>query len=619
MKKLLLSLITAFTIFGLSAQENMVFGPCRDNYSNISIQQANVTYTVAAKISGNVAKALKGNRLTGMEIAFGYLKQAPATFFIRRNLDDSNLYSQEFTVRSERYVELSLDTPFECDGEEFYIGYEFLCNNAYYTPVAVDMSANPFPDWCNLKTKAGDQESDWQNLSANFGNLCLRAVFEGDNLPGAILYPMETVNPPYAIPNQDFSVRMSLLNMGAKDVESFDVSYTNLSGELKTIAVNLDSPITPGSIQDVDVNGFILDNEAKNVNLNLSISKVNNETNLLDLLVTETDFDALLNPLPRKLVIEEYTGIDCGFCPRGYVGMEYMRETYPDDAILIAVHNYGNDPMSCLTYYGWSNSYVAGAPQATANRQTRNNATKDEFIAAYNQIANHPCNAKMELNADYKDDSYNDAVMKVTTTFNEDIDNSLNKYGLAFVVTEDNVGPYMQLNYYSGGSQGAMEGFEDLPSKTPLIYNDVARHIWGWNGKIGSLPAQIIADQENEYNFDITLSDVDDHRNAHVIALLIDREKGEIVTGAKNIITNAKSPEENPNNSVEEIEDDIVIYGTPTGFSISGEFIAADVYSIGGEKITVIDAAGEIELPAGLYIVTVKTSSHTNTHKVMVR
>ena len=70
---------------------------------------------------------------------------------------------------------------------------------------------------------------------------------------------------------------------------------------------------------------------------------------------------------------------------------------------------------------------------------------------------------------------------------------------------------------------------------------------------------------------------------------------------------------------MEEIEDDIVIYGTPTGFSISGEFIAADVYSIGGEKITVIDAAGEIELPAGLYIVTVKTSSQTKTHKVMVR
>ena len=56
----------------------------------------------------------------------------------------------------------------------------------------------------------------------------------------------------------------------------------------------------------------------------------------------------LENAIPLKMVVEEATGTWCGWCPRGAVNMEKMREKYPDEFIGIAVHN--EDPMMVQDY-----------------------------------------------------------------------------------------------------------------------------------------------------------------------------------------------------------------------------------------------------------------------------
>ena len=69
-------------------------------------------------------------------------------------------------------------------------------------------------------------------------------------------------------------------------------------------------------------------------------------------------------PIHRPL-IEEYTGTWCGWCVRGIVGMELLRETYGDDFIGVAYHN--DDGMEIM----YSNRYpndIMGFPSAFIER-----------------------------------------------------------------------------------------------------------------------------------------------------------------------------------------------------------------------------------------------------------
>lgn len=53
----------------------------------------------------------------------------------------------------------------------------------------------------------------------------------------------------------------------------------------------------------------------------------------------------------RRVVVEEFTGTDCGYCPRGWIGMERLRQDGGDAFIGIAVHQYSSkDPMYVADY-----------------------------------------------------------------------------------------------------------------------------------------------------------------------------------------------------------------------------------------------------------------------------
>ena len=63
----------------------------------------------------------------------------------------------------------------------------------------------------------------------------------------------------------------------------------------------------------------------------------------------------------HRPLIEEYTGTWCGWCPRGFTGMEMLRETFGEDFIGVAIHN--QDPMAVLTTSQYP-SNIQGFPSA---------------------------------------------------------------------------------------------------------------------------------------------------------------------------------------------------------------------------------------------------------------
>ena len=70
----------------------------------------------------------------------------------------------------------------------------------------------------------------------------------------------------------------------------------------------------------------------------------------------------------RRVLIEEGTGTRCPNCPRGFVGIKELKETYGDRAVVIAVHQYDNrDPMY-LRHSNYPDCNFAGFPDCIFNR-----------------------------------------------------------------------------------------------------------------------------------------------------------------------------------------------------------------------------------------------------------
>ena len=81
----------------------------------------------------------------------------------------------------------------------------------------------------------------------------------------------------------------------------------------------------------------------------------------------------------KKVILEEYTGIYCGYCPDGHSRAQALKNQYPDDVFLINIHTGGyaipnpaiNDP-DFRTPFGQaiaSQSNLTGYPAGSVNRQ----------------------------------------------------------------------------------------------------------------------------------------------------------------------------------------------------------------------------------------------------------
>lgn len=230
---------------------------------------------------------------------------------------------------------------------------------------------------------------------------------------------------------------------------------------------------------------------------------------------------------PRRMVVEEGTGTWCPWCVRGIVGMEYMAKNYPDNYIGIAIHSGDADPMNYEDAYGLSFSNI-GFPSAYFNRNDQSNPSSLIMENYLKNQSGFTTDAMVKITSVTYSDDYSQLKVSANTRFG--FDKLGADYRLAYVITEDSVGPYMQSNGYAS-TNSEMGGFENLPSLTSVVFNDVARGIYpSLTGVEGSVPATINActDYSYEYSFPMP-KNCDDYENLNLTILLYDTKTGEIV------------------------------------------------------------------------------------------
>ena len=312
---------------------------------------------------------------------------------------------------------------------------------------------------------------------------------------------------------------------------------------------------------------------------------------------------------PRKMVVEEWTGTWCGMCVRGIVGMHYMEETYGHENFIgLAVHV--DDMMEVGSYRDFTANFILSSyPGCIINRSRVADPSAEVLESFYHNVASTSY-AMVKADAVMPDDGAEEIEVAATVSMARAIEDS--NLQLAFVITENQFGPFPQQNTYSGGVMGPMGGWEKEKNRVVIRFDHVVREAVGCLGIEGSLPATLESGKDYHYTTAMPLEKIKDINNCTLVALLINTATSEIINADKIALYGAGV------DGIDAAETPAILQ-VAGGVRVSGNFREGAVYGIDGRCAGRFNAAGEISLPSGIYIVTVTgADGDVHTRKIIL-
>lgn len=338
-----------------------------------------------------------------------------------------------------------------------------------------------------------------------------------------------------------------LYNAGTTTISSVKLYIT--IGDEYTTAIDKTLSLASGKSSNLYVD-LPIDGLQTGVNklLSVEVAEVNGSVDAdADNNTAECTISVADNLYPRNVVVEEGTGTWCGWCVKGIVALKTLSQDHPDDFIAIAVHN--NDDLTVKEYTEGQNQ--KSYPFAIVDRTLLDlSASAATLESAYHYEKENRALADLEMAADWNSDSTAfDVALSATFGYT-----GTDVYNLAFVVIEDSVTGYTQENYYSGGENGEMGGFENMDETVEIPMNHVARSIYpSYNGDIYFMQTESGVKQQLALSVPLP-STVQRTNHLSLVALLMDNSDDRRIINAKCValsagktIDNPFDPNDNPN------------------------------------------------------------------------
>lgn len=315
---------------------------------------------------------------------------------------------------------------------------------------------------------------------------------------------------------QEKNPTVTIRNLGTTVITSFDltIDYNGTQITENITGVNIASLAT----SEVDFTSSIALIAGTN-NVTATISNVNGTASDDD--ASDDIKNVSVNPLvpaPGKIVIsEEGTGTWCGWCPRGAVMLDNMSDNYHGFFVGLAVHN--DDPMTYAPYDSGLN--FTGFPSSRTDRGADVNPSQIESI-----FLDRVQIAPKAVLTNGVEIVGNQLKVSVSAEF---VSGITGDYRLAAVISEDGVtgtgNGWAQSNYYAGGANGEMGGYESLPGTVPadqMVYDHVARVILpGIDGLASSFPATVASGETKVVNFYFDNNPEWDLTKINIVSMLI--------------------------------------------------------------------------------------------------
>ena len=449
-------------------------------------------------------------------------------------------------------IEVSLTTPVTIPAGGAYVGYSFtIKNNATQQDNYPVLTAGAdAPNALLLRT----DQMNWGDFNGyGFGSLLLHVLLDGefaDNVATAADF-----GPAYAVLGGSATTKVNVMNGGSTPISSIDYTITTDGVASAEQHVNLTSPIVFNTTGTINVT-IPADETTGQKDKTLNITKVNGQNNANANLAANFTLYTLSKLIDRNVVVEQFTGTGCGWCPRGHVGMEKMRANFGDRFIGIAIHQYSQQAQDAMYIAPakYAKHGLQGAPSCRLDR----GAEADPYYGYSNDILDDfreemeiPALAEVSVSGTLNTEKTQvEAKAKTTALFD-------GTYNLEFVLVADGLKGtgtgWAQANYYSS-AYASQTGITkaSLPDDLKHLYdtgatfyptfNDVAIAS-SYTSSKNQVPAlTLTAETEEETTFTLTMPTYTKLKNAidieqvYVVALLVNAQ-GKIVNAAKQQIT----------------------------------------------------------------------------------
>lgn len=405
------------------------------------------TFGVAIKVPGT--GELKGSKVVSVNLPVYYTGMENVSVWGSKNLtSNTKVFSKAVTETLQAgYMEIPLDEPYVIDGD-FFVGYTFTISSvadakAKYPIGKVDGKAAG-----SLYINQNGSFVDWSNGDYGMSALQIYLTDVKQEDYDAVFRHNKGI---ITVAGSENTIPVELYSNGRQDVNNIEYTVEiNGNTDTKTTEVTL-----PGGFRNATkVNvSFLSPSDIEPYSMKLMVTKVNGEenTNKTPLYIYG---DNVTRKAPYKSLIEEFTGTGCGNCPRGWVGMEAVKEQCSDIALPIAVHQYNSTDPMYIKEDLYAPLPLLGAPSAIINRDNEidpyfgsSEKTNYGVLDDLKELENTVPPVDIQVKAIFNEDK-----TKVETTAEIEFLGNSGTYSTEYVLTADGLkgtsSGWRQENYY---------------------------------------------------------------------------------------------------------------------------------------------------------------------------
>ncbi len=492
-KLLLLATVFVLSLSSATAQENIVLvkkSPSANGSINANVAKTpqktelndgevlwgyyggdyNDTYGVGVggatnySVAMEVPASLKGCTITAINLPITTKNMSNVSVWVSTSTSATNAVASKTLTASTLtvgYNRIDLDEPVAISDTKLYVGMNFTItsatSNATKYPVCIGNGYREGSLYLGFATEP------MQDYSANNWMWACQLFITGfgeDN--GAIFSSYRTK---VGTADSEISLPVTLTTDSQEPVSSIDYTV-DINGDKQTGTLTFANDISAGMGIYTECNiDFNTPSTTGLYDIVLSVDKINGKDNKYSDKVLNAKIKVVSELVNRIPLVEELTGTGCGYCPRGWAGLEYLKEKHPE-ASIAAVHHYSfSDPMFIYNYE-YLGFYLEGAPGAIIDKHfvidpyygAKNNTYGTEetprgIVDAYEAVARQDfADVKIEVSGMFDDDEMNvDATANVTYLYpNSNLD-------VVFVLTADSLTGtttnWKQSNYYYTNTQ----------------------------------------------------------------------------------------------------------------------------------------------------------------------